>query len=63
MRNFFENLFLKSTGHTYSNMARLFIRLFVGIMLLQFGIRHLVNYHEIAPTFPNVMGMSHEVSI
>ncbi len=55
MKLFFENLFLKCTGYTYSNMARLFIRLFVGIMFLQFGIRHLINYTSLAPEFPAVM--------
>ena len=38
------NVFLRLTGYTYTNLGRLFMRLFVGIMLLQFGIRHLVNY-------------------
>ena len=63
MKKFLENLFLSCTGYTYSNMARLFIRLFVGIMLLQFGIRHLVNYHSLSATFPGVMGMSPEMSL
>lgn len=34
------------------------MRLFVGVMFMQFGIRHLVNFTWIAPTFPAVMGMS-----
>ena len=41
------NIFLRLTGFTYTNLARLFMRLFVGMMLLQFGIRHLVNYNEL----------------
>ncbi len=63
MKLFFENLFLKCTGYTYSNMARLFIRLFVGIMFLQFGIRHLINYSSLAPIFPSVMGFSGATSL
>lgn len=51
-------LFLKCTGYTYSNLGRLFIRLFAGVMFLQFGIRHLVNYHELSVSFPTVMGWS-----
>lgn len=51
-------LFLRFTGYTYSNMARLFLRLFVGVMFMQFGIRHLVHYSELAPTFPTMLGMS-----
>ena len=51
-------LFLMFTGYTYSNMARLFIRLFVGIMFMQFGIRHLVNYSTMSLDFPSVFGLS-----
>ncbi len=44
MKIFFENLFLRSTGYAYSNLARLFLRLFAGVMFIQFGIRHLPLY-------------------
>lgn len=57
------NCFLRLTGYTYTNLARLFMRLFVGIMLLQFGVRHLVNYNELALTFPSVWGMSSSTSL
>lgn len=57
------NLFLRLTGFTYTNLARLFMRLFVGVMLLQFGIRHLVNYDEMCANFPTVMDMSPEMSL
>lgn len=53
-----SRIFLKFTGYTYSNLGRLFMRLFVGVMFLQFGIRHLVNYHEMALDFPTVFGWS-----
>lgn len=56
-------IFTRFTGYTYSNMARLFIRLFVGVMFIQFGIRHLVNYHTLAPTFPSVFGLPSEVCL
>lgn len=46
------------TGYTYSNMARLFIRLFVGVMFMQFGIRHLANFAELSSQFPTVFGWS-----
>lgn len=52
------NLFLRLTGHSYTNLARLFMRLFVGVMLLQFGVRHLVNYTILAPQFPAMLGLS-----
>lgn len=63
MKVFLENLFLKCTGFSYSNMARLFMRLFVGVMLLQFGVRHLVNFTQLSTTFPGVMGWSGETSL
>lgn len=49
-------LFLKFTGYTYSNLGRLFMRLFVGVMFLQFGIRQLINFHEMSVDFPTVFG-------
>jgi len=57
------NWFIKLSGYTYSNLARLFMRLFVGIMMLQFGIRHLVNYSWMRDTFPTVLDMSSECSL
>ena len=55
--------FIRTTGYTYSNMARLFIRLFVGIMFMQFGIRHLVNYSALVETFPTILGLGHETCL
>ncbi|MDE5720685.1 MAG: DoxX family protein [Paramuribaculum sp.] len=49
--------FVKCTGYTYSNMARLFIRLFVGVMFMQFGIRHLVAFEQLRDTFPCMFGL------
>lgn len=58
-----SRLFLRFTGYTYSNMARLFIRLFVGIMFMQFGIRHLVNFTEMSVDFPTIFGLSSETCL
>lgn len=63
MKQFFENLFLRCTGYTYSNLARLFMRLFVGIMFMQFGIRHLITFSTLKYTFPSVLGLSNETSL
>lgn len=57
------DLYINFTGYTYSNMARLFMRLFVGVMFLQFGIRHLVHFETMRLLFPSVMGFSPEVSL
>ena len=37
LRNIIADFFIKGTGFSYTNLARLFMRLFVGIMLMQFG--------------------------
>ena len=57
------NCFVKLSGYTYSNLARLFIRLFVGVMFLQFGIRHLVNYSVLCHSFPTVFNLTPECSL
>lgn len=63
MSNFFKNLFLYSAGHTYSNLSRLFLRLFTGIMFLQLCIRQMLNIDKILPTFDGFLGMSPEASM
>lgn len=63
MTGFFKNLFLYSAGHTYSNLSRLFLRLFTGIMFLQLCIRQMLNYDQIVPTFNGFLGLSPEASV
>ncbi len=63
MTGFFKNLFLYSVGHTYSNLSRLFLRLFTGIMFLQLCIRQMLNFDAIVPTFQGFLGMSPEASM
>lgn len=57
------NCFIKLSGYTYSNLARLFIRLFVGVMFMQFGIRHLVNYSILCHSFPTFLNFSPEATL
>lgn len=52
-----------STSYTYANLSRLFIRLFVGIMFLQFGIRQAIYFDICVNTFPAVLGLSQEYSL
>lgn len=52
-----RKLYFWSTGYSYPNLGRLFLRLFVGIMLLQFGIRQTCHFHELSAGFPSVLGM------
>ena len=49
MTGFFKNLFLYSVGHTYSNLSRLFLRLFAGVMFLQLCIRQMLNFDSLVP--------------
>ena len=63
MTGFFKNLFLYSVGHTYSNLSRLFLRLFTGIMFMQLCIRQMLNFDQIVPTFNGFLGLSPEASM
>lgn len=56
--NIFKKIYIKTSGYSYTNMGRLFLRLFVGIMLMQFGIRQWCNFDTTVLTFPSVLGMS-----
>lgn len=63
MKDFIARLFLRFSGYTYSNMARLFMRLFVGLMFMQFGIRQINQFAAMVPTFPTVFGWSSETCL
>lgn len=58
-----KQIYIKSTGYSYTHLGRLFLRLFVGIMLLQFGIRQIHAFDAMAQTFPVTFGMSPELSL
>ncbi|MDE6100039.1 MAG: DoxX family protein [Paramuribaculum sp.] len=51
-------LYLRFSGFSYTNLARLFMRLFVGIMFIQFGIRQLVHFNELSSEFPSLFGFT-----
>ena len=63
LSNFLKRVYFRSTGYSYTNLGRLFLRLFVGIMLMQFGIRHIAHFYEMRDLFPSVMGMGSEASL
>ena len=42
----FPQIYFKTTGYSFTNMGRLFLRLFVGLMLTSLGINQLVNPHH-----------------
>lgn len=37
----FRQLYFKTTGYSFTHLGRLFMRMFVGLMLAQFGVRQL----------------------
>lgn len=61
--SFLKKLLLYSAAHTYSNLSRLFIRLFAGIMFMQFGIRQWIHFDAISGNMIGVMGMSGEATL
>lgn len=63
LRKLIKYIYIKSTGYSYTNLGRLFLRLFVGIMLLQFGVRQIIEFDDIYQYFPSVMNMGHEASL
>ncbi len=58
-----KQLYFRVTGYSYTNLGRLFLRLFVGIMLMQFGVRQIAHYYDVCGLFPSVLGMPSEVSL
>lgn len=59
---FFKKLYFWGAGYSYTNLGRLFLRLFVGLMLLQFGVRQILDFEAERLLFPSVLGMSPEAS-
>lgn len=57
MTNIFKQIYIRSTGYSYTHMGRLFLRLFVGVMLMQFGLRQIGHFDTDAAYFPAVLGM------
>lgn len=58
-----RKIYVTTTGYSYTHLGRLFLRLFVGIMLLQFGIRQLNEAEMLYQTFPSVLGLGSEASL
>lgn len=63
MTNIFKQVYIKSTGYSYTNMGRLFLRLFTGVMLMQFGLRQWIHFDEECLMFPSVFGMDPTVGM
>lgn len=61
--NIFKKIYIRTSGYSYTNMGRLFLRLFVGIMMMQFGIRQCLQFREAAASFPALLELSPEASL
>ncbi len=55
-----KTFFMFNAGHTYSNLSRLFLRLFTGIMFLQMGVRQMTHFEEFANAAVGSMGLPGE---
>lgn len=58
-----KRFYIRFTGYSYTNLGRLFLRLFVGIMFMQFGIRQIAMFNTSSCLFPSVLGMSPVTSL
>lgn len=56
LKRLFSQIYFRTTGHSFTHLGRMFLRLFVGLMLLQFGIRQLIDGStgDLLPTLPLV---------
>lgn len=58
-----KKIYIYSTGYSYTNLGRLFLRLFVGVMMLSFCISQIAHFYELHEIFPSIIGMSPEASL
>lgn len=58
-----KRIYFKSTGYSYANMGRLFLRLFIGIMMMQFGVRQIDQFDALKEYFPTVLGMTSHATL
>lgn len=57
LSKFIKRTYFRFTGYSYTNLGRLFLRLFVGIMFMQFGIRQIIDFQHLCDHFPAILGM------
>lgn len=58
-----KKLYITSTGYSYTHLGRLFLRLFVGLMLMQFGIRQWIHFGDAVTSFPVILGIPPAVGL
>lgn len=63
MKALFKQLLLFCTGYTYSNLSRLFLRLFVGVMFLHVCARQFMDLGHLPAGFDGFWGMAPDTSM
>ncbi len=63
MTNIFKTLYIRTTGYSYTHLGRMFLRMFVGVMLIQFALRQIMHLDEMARMIPAFPGMGPEVTL
>lgn len=58
-----QGLFMINVGHTYGNLSRLFLRLFTGLMFLQFSVRQMLHLEEFAHSSMGAMATANDSTI
>ena len=58
-----QSLFMMNVGHTYSNLSRLFLRLFTGLMFLQLGVRQMLHLEEFAHSSMGAIATANDSTI
>lgn len=61
--DFIKRLIFYSAGYTYSNLSRLFLRLFTGVLFFALCVRQMSHFDEIVPQISGFMGMSSETTM
>ena len=56
-RKLLRRIFVAEAYRTYGNLSRFFIRVFAGVMFMQFGIRQIANYDFFVKYFSDILGM------
>ena len=59
---FAKNVFVYMSTHSYSNLSRLFLRLFAGVMILQIGMNQMVRFDEFGAYY-STMGMNGDTMV
>lgn len=62
-RRLLRRIFVNEALRTYGNLSRFFIRVFAGVMFMQFGIRQIANYGFFAKYYPSLLGLGSEATL